>query len=80
MGVNKRIFHALPEGTAGRRIKLCSPLSRNGRIPGRGMGFTGVIVVSLHGMPPSLRPDRPLERPEQFRDPRGGHVDAGCHR
>ena len=56
MGVNKRIFHALPEGSAGRRIKLCSPLSRNGCIPGWGMGFTGVIVVSLHGMPPVYDP------------------------
>jgi hypothetical protein len=30
MGVKKRIFHALLEGSAGRRIKLCSPLTRNG--------------------------------------------------
>ena len=56
MGVNKRIFHALPEGSAGRRIKLCSPLSRNGCIPGWGRAFTLEIAGVLHGMPPVYDP------------------------
>ena len=63
MGMNKRIFHALLEGAAGGRIKLCTPLSRNGRIPGWGRAFTIQIVGSLHEMPPSYDPIERLSDP-----------------
>ncbi len=63
MGVNKRIFHALPERSAGRRIELCSPLTRNGRIPGWGRAFTIQIVGSLHGIRAAYDPI------ERFSDP-----------
>ena len=52
MGMNKRIFHALLEWAAGGRIKLCTPLSRNGRIPSWGRAFTLEIAGVLHDMPP----------------------------